>query len=169
MSLEVNIDKRTAIVELIYHEGDRVKIAVDNKIYELDIVMVEEGVYSVLLNNRSYNLELIQNGSSKKYTINTYLNTYEVELVDAETKYLRAREKSQFGEMENNIYSPMPGKVVKIPVKVGDEVSEGQTVIIVSAMKMESEFEAKKDGRVKEIHTSEGATVDGNQILVILE
>ena len=169
MSLEVNLDKRTAIVELIYQEGDRVKIAVDNKIYELDIVMVEEGVYSVLLNNRSYNLELIQNGGSKKYTINTYLNTYEVELVDAETKYLRAREKSQFGEAENNIYSPMPGKVVKIPVKVGDEVSKGQTVIIVSAMKMESEFKAKKDGRVKEIHTSAGATVDGNQILVILE
>jgi len=133
MSLEVNLDKRTANVELLYHNGNTVKVAVDHKIYELDIIMVEEGVYSVLLNNRSFNLELIQNGSSKKYTINTYLNTYEVEIVDAETKYFRAREKSQFGEAENKIYSPMPGKIVTIPVKLGQKVKEGQTVIIVSA------------------------------------
>ena len=63
----------------------------------------------------------------------------------------------------------MPGKVVKIPVKIGEEVKEGQTLIIISAMKMESEFKAKKDGKVKDIRTSEGATVDGNQVLLILE
>jgi len=169
MSLEVNLDNRSAVVELLYREGSKVKVAVDNRIYELDIVMVEEGIYSVLLNNRSYNLELIQNGGSKKYIINTYLNTYEVEIVDAETKYFRAREKSQFGESGNKIISPMPGKVVKIPVKIGEEVKEGQTLIIISAMKMESEFKAKKDGKVKEILTTEGTTVDGNQVLLILE
>jgi biotin carboxyl carrier protein len=169
MSYEVNLDNRKAIVELIYHEANNVKIKVDENIYDIDLAKVEEGIYSVLLNNRSYNIELVQNGNSKKYTVNTYLNTYEVEIVDAETKYLRAREKSQFGETENTIYSPMPGKVVKILVKRGDKVKEGQTVIIVSAMKMESEFKARKDGVVKEVLTNEGATVDGNQTLVILE
>lgn len=169
MSFEVNIGNRNAAVELIFQEGNRLQIAVDNKIYELDLVMVEEGVYSILLNNRSYNIELVQNGISRKYIVNTYLNTYEVEIVDAETKYLRSREKSQFGEAENRIYSPMPGKVVSIPVKIGEHIQAGQTLIIVSAMKMESEFRAKKDGMVKEILVKEGATVDGNQTLLLLE
>jgi len=169
MSYEVKLDKRNAIVELIYQDGDQIKVAVDNTVYELDIAMVEEGIYSVLLDNKSFNLELIRNGSSKKYTVNTYLNTYEVEIIDAEAKYLRTRKKNMFGEEENNVFSPMPGKIVKIPVKMGDAVKKGETVIIVSAMKMESEFKAKKEGIVKEILVREDDTVDGNQLLIRLE
>ena len=45
----------------------------------------------------------------------------------------------------------------------------GQTVIIVSAMKMESEFKAAKAGVVSEIPVAEGDTVDGNQVLVVIE
>ena len=169
MSYEVNLDKRNATIELIHQDGNHIKVVVDNTVYELDIAMVEEGVYSVLLDNKSFNLELIKNGSNKKYTVNTYLNTYEVEIIDAEAKYLRNRKKSMFGEEENNIFSPMPGKVVKIPVIIGEAVKEGQTVIIISAMKMESEFKAKKEGVVKEILVKENDTVDGNQLLIRLE
>ena len=63
----------------------------------------------------------------------------------------------------------MPGKIVKILVAVGDAVEAGQTVIIVSAMKMESEFKAAKAGIVSEIPVKEGDTVDGNQVLVVIE
>jgi acetyl/propionyl-CoA carboxylase alpha subunit len=168
MSLEVNLNKRKATVELLYQEDNTVRIAVDNTVYELDIVRVEEGVYSILLNNRSYTIELFQNGGTRSYIVNTYLNTYDIEIIDTETKYLRSREKSVFGSTENNIYSPMPGKVVRIPVKVGEQVTKGQTVIVVSAMKMESEFKAKNDGVVRDILTAEGATVNGNQILVVI-
>lgn len=169
MSYEVKLDNRNATIEMIFKDGDTYKLVVDNKLYEVDIVMVEEGIYSILLDNKSFNVELIQNGTSKKYTINTYLNTYDVEIIDAEAKYLKAREKGMFGEAENNIASPMPGKVVKIPVKLGQKVKAGQTVIIVSAMKMESEFKAKKQGIIKDILVSEGDTVDGNQTLIEIE
>ncbi len=63
----------------------------------------------------------------------------------------------------------MPGKIVKILVAEGDKVEAGQTVIIVSAMKMESEFKASKAGIVNEIPVKEGDTVDGNQVLVVIE
>lgn len=169
MSYEIKLDNRDAIVEMIYQEGNNYKIVVDNKVYELDITMVEEGIYSILLDNRSFNVELIRNENSKKYTINTYLNTYEVEIVDAEAKYLKAREEGLFGEEGSTISSPMPGKIVKIPVKIGDEIKEGETVIIVSAMKMESEFKARIDGVIKDILVKEGDTVDGNQVLVEIE
>ena len=63
----------------------------------------------------------------------------------------------------------MPGKVVKIPVKVGDKVETGETVIIVSAMKMESEYKAARVGLIKEIHVAEGDTIEGHQPLITIE
>ena len=63
----------------------------------------------------------------------------------------------------------MPGKVVKVLVNEGDVVKEGQTTIIISAMKMESEYKAPMDGIVKKINVRDGDTVEGNQILIELE
>jgi biotin carboxyl carrier protein len=63
----------------------------------------------------------------------------------------------------------MPGKVVKIPVGIGDMVKPGEPVIIISAMKMESEYTVKKERVVKEILVKEGDTVAANQVMVILE
>jgi biotin carboxyl carrier protein len=63
----------------------------------------------------------------------------------------------------------MPGKVVKILVSEGDPIKKGETAVIISAMKMESEYKAPKDGLVKKINIKEGETVEGNQILIELE
>ena len=92
-----------------------------------------------------------------------------MEVVDAESKYIRSRQKGDAQEGENTISTPMPGKVVKILVNVGDEVELGQTIIIVSAMKMESEFKARKPGVIKAIHVKEGDLVEGHKVLVVIE
>ena len=91
------------------------------------------------------------------------------EIIDAEAKYLQARNAGNLEAEENTISSPMPGKVVKIEYSIGDEVKKGDTVIIVSAMKMESEYKAMKDGVVKEVFVKEEETIDGNQPLVFIE
>jgi biotin carboxyl carrier protein len=63
----------------------------------------------------------------------------------------------------------MPGKVVKISVAEGDAVTRGQTVLILSAMKMESEYKSPVDGTVKKIAVKEGDVVEGNQVLIEFE
>ena len=63
----------------------------------------------------------------------------------------------------------MPGKVVKIPVSVGDEVKKGETVITISAMKMESEYKSPIDGKVMIIYVTEGSTIDAHQKLIEIE
>ena len=63
----------------------------------------------------------------------------------------------------------MPGKVVKVYVKPGDRVEVGQPLIVLSAMKMESEFKAGNRGIVREVPVTEGETVDTNQLLVIID
>ena len=63
----------------------------------------------------------------------------------------------------------MPGKVVKLLVAVGDEVAEGQGVLLIEAMKMENELRAPKAGRVVSIAVAEGQTVEGRTELVVIE
>lgn len=167
MSTEIKINDRNAFVEVLNREGNKVRISIDGKKYEADVVMVEEGVYSIIIDNKSHNVELI-NTDSKNYLVNTYAKSYDVEIVDAESKYLKSRRRDD-GHEESVISSPMPGKVVKILVSAGDEVKAGDTVIIVSAMKMESEYKVKKDRVIKEIKVKEGDTVKAHQPLVIIE
>jgi biotin carboxyl carrier protein len=63
----------------------------------------------------------------------------------------------------------MPGKIVKIPVSVGENVTAGQTLIVVEAMKMQSEFKASANRIVKEILVKEGDTVNAHQIMMKVE
>lgn len=67
------------------------------------------------------------------------------------------------------ITSPMPGNIWKVLVKDGEQVKEGQVLIILEAMKMENEIMAPADGVVASIHVSEGASVNGGDILVSLK
>lgn len=169
MAIEIKLGKRLANVELLTEDGNQIKILVDSKEYDLDILQVENGVYSVLYKGRSFNVELIETDSPKKYSVNTFYHSYDAEIIDAETKYLQARNSGNLEATESTISSPMPGKVVKIPVKLGSEVKKGDTVIIISAMKMESEYKAMKDGVVKEIFVCEEDTIDGNQPLLFID
>jgi biotin carboxyl carrier protein len=168
MALEIKIDDRVAEVNLVKKEGNQITIEVDDKVYDLDLNMVENGVYSIISNNVSYNVELIEKEDVRHLNVNTLYNSYDVEIIDAETKYKQGRTTDEVDDVRK-IASPMPGKIVKIPVKVGDEVKAGDTVIIVSAMKMESEYKVQKDRVITEILVSEGDTVDGNQTLVVVE
>ncbi len=168
MSYEVKINDKTVAVELLNRNENKVRVLLDGKKIDLDVVMVEKGVYSIIMNGVSYNIELTEDGSSKNYLVNTLYNSFDVEIIDAESKYLKSRLKDEDDDA-NVISTPMPGKVVKVLVKQGDKVKAGDTVIIISAMKMESEYKVKKDRLIKEVLVKEGDVVDGHQSLIIIE
>ena len=169
MPYEIKLNGRTANVELISRAGDQVLVAVDGKEYSLDFVKVSPDSYSVLYRNKSYNLELIRLNGIKKYMVNTFNNTYEVEIIDAEAKYLASRMKGLAEEGEWVITAPIPGRVIRILVEEGEEVEAGQSVIVISAMKMESDYKAPRTGKIAEIKVKEGQTVEARQVLVVIE
>lgn len=170
MAIEIHLGDRIANVELLNIDGNKVQIQIDEKIYDVDISMIEHGVYSIIYQNKSYNLELVKSSEdSKKYDVSTLYNTIPVEIVDVHRKYMKSRQKDDVDEGQEKIFTPMPGKVVKIPVNKGDKIEPGQTVIIVEAMKMQSEYKVKRECKIKDILVSEGDTVEGNQTLIVLE
>lgn len=166
---DIQLGEKLLKVLLLKEDGNILKVSVNGKKYELDITNVENGIYSILYKNKSYNIEIIESDNTKKFTVNTLHQSYEAKIVDAESRYLASRNQLKELEGNNVISSPMPGRIVRIPVKEGNEVVAGQTVIVVSAMKMESEYKSPKNGVVKHIHVNTGDIITGHQPLVTIE
>jgi biotin carboxyl carrier protein len=169
MPVQVKVDERTAWVNLVSQNGNILEVDVDGKVYKVDLLHTPDGTFSIIEGSHSFNIELVPHKTPKQYTAHTLYKSYEVSIIDAEARYLQSRGGAGFSGSLNSISSPMPGKVVKILVSEGDEVNEGQTVIIISAMKMESEYKAPKNSVIKKINVAEGDTIDGNQVLIELE
>ena len=167
MAYEIKIDEEIIPIELISVNENIMEFNVGGRKYKVDAVQVEKGVYSIIYNGISYNVELI-NKSRNSYHITTLYNSVDIDIIDAEERYKNSR-KSHDDDDDEYISTPMPGKVVKILVKDGDSVKGGETVIIVSAMKMESEYKVKKDRHIKKVLVSEGDNIEGNQPLILLD
>lgn len=72
-------------------------------------------------------------------------------------------------DLQDALRSPLPGTIVDIVTNVGDEVKEGDTLVVLEAMKMNNNLTAEKDGKVKAILVSEGEAVKENTPLVTFE
>ncbi|AIF69173.1 pyruvate carboxylase [Palaeococcus pacificus DY20341] len=76
--------------------------------------------------------------------------------------------KPQVVAGEGSVTAPMPGKILRILVREGEQVRTGQGLLILEAMKMENEIPSPVDGVVKAIHVKEGDTIDTGQLLIEL-
>jgi len=113
-----------------------------------------------------------------EYTASKIPTAYDVE-VDGEvfsvkilpTGYMEMEPSSQQVKpsVEGALTSAMQGMIVKLKVKVGDSVNEGDTVAVLEAMKMENDVKADKSGKVSEIFISEGDTVEKDDVLMVIE
>lgn len=89
------------------------------------------------------------------------------ELIDPRS--LRGRKSHGQSQGRREVAAPMPGKVVRVLVAVGDAVSSGQGLAVVEAMKMQNEMKSPIDGRVTEVRAKEGAAVTAGEVLLVVE
>lgn len=120
------------------------------------------GIFSVLIDGRSYQATVLAPG-----TIQVNDRIFSIEIVDP--RELRVRAGASASEGRQNVVAPMPGKVVRTLVSVGDTVEAGQGLIVVEAMKMQNEMKSPKAGVVIELKKKDGATVSAGEILVVIE
>lgn len=166
--MEIHIGGRTAEVALISKEGNKVQVSIDGKPYDVDIVMAENGMCSILHGGNSYNAELTNDETGKQYDVNMFYRSFHVEIVNSQAKYLRMRNKNE-ERQDDYIAAPMPGKVVKVCVQPGDKLESGDTAVVLEAMKMQSNFKVSASCRVKEVLVVEGDSVSTDQVLVKLD
>ena len=151
------------IVQLLQKKNPDVRIVINA--ISLETVsevmgLVEEGILP--------DAEIISGEDHRSYDVNMFYRSYHVDIVDTQKKYLRMR-KSAEEKQDDKIVAPMPGKVVKIPVRKGDRLETGDTVVVLEAMKMQSNYKVSSACVVKDILVSEGDSVDNNQVLMTLD
>jgi biotin carboxyl carrier protein len=125
------------------------------------VEMPEPGVYSVLIDGRSYDAFVAESPGGLVVSIDGY--HFQIAIRDPR-QWSRAK-AGQNGAGVQTIASPMPGKVVRVLVAQGDEVEAGQGVVVVEAMKMQNEMKADRSGKVLSVAAKEGATVSAGDIL----
>lgn len=73
------------------------------------------------------------------------------------------------GARSPRVTAPMPGKVLAVRVEVGQQVSVGDPLVVLEAMKMETIVTAEGEGSVREVHVAAGATIEPGQVLVVIQ
>ncbi len=148
--------------------GEGIHVRLDDREFLVDLLRVNSALYSLLIDGRSYEIEVPDGGEAFVVLVNG--QPFQVEIQDEQERRLRAAVgKGEARAAKRVVTAPMPGKVVRLLVKPGDAVSPGDGVIVVEAMKMENELKAPTAGTIKEIRVEEGKPVSGGDVLVVIE
>ncbi len=89
-----------------------------------------------------------------------------------EIEHIALEESEESGKADASsgaVVAPMPGKIMAVKVKAGDNVNANQVVAVLEAMKMENEVQTEVAGKVKEVKVRAGETVEGGQVLIVVE
>jgi biotin carboxyl carrier protein len=164
MKYEVEIQGRELSIELEQRNG-RVQARLGERDYDFEVLSPEDGIYTFLLGDRVYEVNVwASEPNSLRVRIGN--NSFLTKIIDRKQR----RPTIEHGtEGRQNLIAPMPGKVVRLLLSAGDEVIQGQGVIVVEAMKMQNEIKSPKSGHIVEVRVIEGATVNAGQVLAVVE
>ena len=129
-----------------------------------DVEVPEPGVYSVLMDGRSYEARVEETATALVVVVEG--RRFEIEARDPR----RFARKGAGGGADGvqAVAAPMPGKVVRVLAAVGDEVAAGQGLLVVEAMKMQNEMKAPRAGTVLSLAAAVGATVAAGEVLATI-
>jgi len=159
-----NKDFRTVELE---RDADRWKIILDGQVVDANAVEIAPGTLSLLLEGKSYEVRIMQLPGGL-LQLQTGLLEFTAEV--ANPRAWRGRGHSALEvEGRQQVVAPMPGKVVRLLVKVGDKVEAGQGLVVVEAMKMQNEIRSPKSGVVERLLLKEGQPVNAGEVLAWVE
>lgn len=148
------------------------RVVVDGVERVVDAKKFAAGTMSVLIDHKSYDVELeVVGDNESKGAYNALVRGQVVRLDVLDERQVRmGMTSAQFAVSgPQTVTAPMPGKVVEIAVAVGDEVAEGAPLVIMEAMKMENELKSPKAGKVSAIFVKKGAAVEAGAKLISVE
>jgi biotin carboxyl carrier protein len=159
---------------LIQDDGSRVQAEIDGRKYTLAVRESGAGGY-VLISAASVSAASVFDcrvdgppDSGKAVEVVVGVTQYSVTLIDP--KRLRgASGVVAHADEAARIVAPMPGKVVRVLVNVGDQVEAGAGIVVVEAMKMQNEMKSPKAGTVAALHVEVGSTVNAGDVLAVVE
>ena len=162
MKYEIVIDGKAAVISIAgerfeYRRADGAALE-----RQYSVARAGGGTWSILIDGRSYAVEGFGAGE-----VSVNGRVFRADVFDP--RELRGRRSAANSSGPQSVTAPMPGRVIRVLVETGQEVSAGQGLIVVEAMKMQNEMKAPRAGRVASVKAEAGATVSAGDILLVIE
>ncbi|MEW5872907.1 MAG: biotin/lipoyl-containing protein [Chloroflexota bacterium] len=162
MRYMTTIGEREFVIEIL----DEQHISVDGKVFTVDFDSVgDQPVYSLLVDGRSF--EAYVYPGEEDWQVLLHGRSYTARVEDERDRRLRIASGAGVGaEADFQLKSPMPGLVVAVPVSEGQEVRQGEVLVVLESMKMQNELKSPRPGVVARLRVQTGDHVEQNQVLL---
>ena len=151
----------------ILEDGPVKKVSVNGKIYDVDYNVGGDSIHSIIPNHKSHGVQ-ITNIRDDMYEVKNKGDYFQVQVID-ELKKMRLSRIQSVAVGRQVITAQMPGVILKVNVKPGDEVKVGTPLCVLVAMKMENEIRSPIDGVVKEVYIAAGDKMAVNDKMLVVE
>lgn len=165
MRFAATLDDRTHMVEVSEAAG-RFRVTLGEEVWDVDARLPAHGICSLLIGGVSYVADVKEEDGW--FLVNVDGESYRIR-VEEETRFIiRTRGGVESAESGLILTAPMPGKIVRVDVMVGQAVKPGDGLLVIEAMKMENELRATAAGTVREIRVQVGQAVNAGDVLVVV-
>ena len=167
MRLQANADGVAHTIEVDEGgESGLVRIKVDEREYLIDVANPTPGVYSLLVDGKLVTAYVSLRRGKREVQLGTWRTSVEVSSSLGRRPFAKPA-AGVVGRQE--IVAPMSGRVVQVLVRNGQSVQGGSRLVIIEAMKMETEIRASIPGQVKEVQVQPGMAIETGQLLLVVE
>ena len=163
------IEIKAGDTDKIKVENNKEGIFLDGKPFEGEIIKINKNSYKVFRSNKIFRVDVVERqGKEMKFKVNDqFIDVSVTDHIDHILDKLGMNIAAS--AVVSDIKAPMPGSILSVSVAEGDEVSEGDPLLVLEAMKMENVIKSPGEGKVSKVHISEKENVEKNQVLISFE
>lgn len=157
---------------LIYVKAGAFEFRIDpEEVSSADIISKGETAYHIIDKHASQHIHIASESADGKHLrVEASGESFDIQIKDPLAQMLETMGfTNTVSKIIKDVKAPMPGLVLDISVEEGDELAEGQRILILEAMKMENSIVMHTKGRVKKVNVKKGQAVEKNQVLIELE
>ncbi len=171
MTFDVELGGRRRHVAVEPMGGTRFRVTIDGRPQVVDAVRAGARALSLILDADAGTSHeaLVVAGAAPGERLVWLDGRTAVVTVDGRRGRGKADLRPGHGAGTQSVVAPMPGRIVRVLVGVGDEVAPRQPVVVIEAMKMENELRSSWGGVVNDVLVTEGASVDAGRVLIVID
>lgn len=164
MSTKVKVSDKE--FEVVFSNGEKTEGSLNGNDFSWSVSKISDNTYHVIKDHKSYTVEVLE-PSEDQTRLKINGSIYSTETIDKFDELLKSLGMEKGGSNKvNELKAPMPGLVLEVAVKAGDELKKGDRVLVLEAMKMENVIKAPADATVASLEISKGDAVEKNQVMV---
>jgi biotin carboxyl carrier protein len=168
MKLRASVGEYQTDIQIL-DQASRLSADIDGRRYEVNVLELDGGGYLFISDGRIFDCRVEARPQSGR-AIDVIVGTERYAIAITDPKRLRGSKAVDAHPVEAaQIVAPMPGKVVRVLVEVGEQISAGNGIMVVEAMKMQNEMKSPKAGVVVALNVQVGATVNRGDVLAVVE